>query len=81
MLRTNIDYCRRACHHHLTLVFLPVVTVSFQPVEYMVSEVMGSVVLRLIKIGAIDIPVTVTVTTMDGTAAGYIIQLFSMFSL
>ena len=52
------------------------VTVSFNPVEYMVSEVMGSVILRLIKTGAIDIPVTVTVTTMDGTAAGYVVQLF-----
>ena len=45
------------------------VTVSFDPVEYMVSEVMGSVMLRLIKTGAIDTPVTVTVSTMDGTAS------------
>ena len=42
--------------------------VSFDPVEYIVSEISGSVDLRLEKIGSIDMSVTVTVSTRDGTA-------------
>ena len=45
-------------------------TVLFDPVEYSVSEISGSVDLRLEKIGDIDVPVTVTVSTRDGTAVG-----------
>ena len=41
---------------------------SFASVEYTITEDEGSVTLELVRIG--DFPVTVRVTTMDGTASG-----------
>ena len=46
------------------------VTVSFNPVQYTVNEDAGTVQLQLVKIGSVNIPVTVTVSTMNGTAVG-----------
>ena len=46
------------------------VTVSFAAVDYTVMEDDGSVTLDLIRVG--NIPVTVTITTSDGTAVGEI---------
>ena len=46
------------------------VTVSFNPVQYTVNEDAGTVRLQLVKIGSVNIPVTVTVSTMKGTAVG-----------
>ena len=45
-------------------------TVSFNPVEYTVNEDIGSVELLLVKIGSINIPITVIVSTLGGTAVG-----------
>ena len=46
------------------------VTVSFNPVQYTVDEDTGTVELQLVKIGSVNIPITVTVSTINGTAVG-----------
>ena len=43
---------------------------SFNPLEYTVIESAASVELQLLKSGFINIPITVTVSTLNGTAVG-----------
>ena len=44
--------------------------ISFNLVQYTVNEDASTVQLQLVKIGSLNIPVTVTVSTMNGTAVG-----------
>ena len=46
------------------------VTISFSPIQYNVDESAGAVQLQLVTSGSINIPVTIMVSTMDGTAVG-----------
>ena len=44
--------------------------ISFNLVQYTVNEDASTVQLQLVKIGSLNIPVTVTVSTINGTAVG-----------
>ena len=50
-------------------VFLAV-TISFDPVYYDIDESASTVQLQIVTSGSANIPITVMVSTMDGTAIG-----------
>ena len=52
------------------MLFFQAVTISFSPIQYNVDESAGAVQLQLVTSGSINIPVTIMVSTMDGTAVG-----------
>ena len=63
---------------HVRIVLYIEVVVTFVAVEYTVMEDDGSVILELQRVGSI--PVTVTITTSDGTAVGEIMEIHSSIS-
>ena len=48
----------------------PGVVIQFDPTGYMVAEG-GSTMLRVVKIGLADVPVSVSLSTVAGTAGKY----------
>ena len=50
----------------------PGVVINFDPVTYAVTEG-GSTMLRIVRVGDADIPVSVSVSTVVGTAGDYVI--------
>ena len=66
----------------LRFVHYPVVTVSFIPGDYNISEGVDSTVeLHLVRIGPKDLPVSVNIVTMDGTALGEVLNTKKHFTL
>ena len=66
--RTVINWRDPSC---LLYCLAPGVTINFDPVTYTVTEG-GSTMLRIVRVGDADIPVSVSVSTVVGTAGDYV---------
>ena len=73
----RVCVCVHACMVHeivsmfsMNLSSCPDVVIQFDPTGYMVAE-SGSIKLRIVKVGLADVPVSVSLSTVAGTAGKY----------